>query len=113
LQDVVNARANILALPSGRQPHAYLDAFRKFAALDEIELQPATGVDGSLLLFPAADDATLLLANITGITLETVGGKLTLTAGSVDTTVRRTHVATSTIEELLCGPSFTNVPPTP
>jgi hypothetical protein len=114
LQEVVDARAAILALPSGKQPHAYAEAFRKFAALDEIELQPAKGPDGtSRLLFPAGDDTYVLLANIKGITLETVAGILTLKAGTIDRTVRPSHVATSTIEELLCGPTFQNNPPTP
>jgi hypothetical protein len=110
-QEVVDARNAILSLPLGKQPHAYVDAFRRFAALDEIDLRPAKAADGSLLLFPAADDTTVLLADITGITLEkNSSGALVLTAGTVDTTVRPSHVATAAIEELLCGPTFLATP---
>jgi hypothetical protein len=113
-QDVVDARNQILALPAGAQPHAYLEAFRRFAALDEIDLRPATASDGSALVFPGADDTWVLLATIQGITLEKDGsGALALTKGTVDTTVRPVHVATATIEELLCGPQFADNPPTP
>jgi hypothetical protein len=113
-QDVVDARNHILSLPMGEQPAAYVAAFRKFAALDEIELRPGTAPDGSsLLLFPAPDDTPVLLANIRGITLDPSGGTLKLTAGAIDVTVRPTHVATSTIEELLCGPTFLNTQPAP
>lgn len=110
-QDVVDARNQILALPLGQQPHAYLQAFRRFAALDEISLQPATATDGTILLFPDAQPS-VLLANIQAITLEdNPAGGMTFTSGTVDVTVRPTHVATSTIEELLCGPVFADSAP--
>ena len=113
-QEVIDARNLILGLPLSDQPQAYLKAFRKFAALDEIELQPANGPDGkSVLLFPGADDSGVLLAQITGITLENKGAGLVLSGGTVDTSVRHSHVATSTIEELLCGPLFANNPAPP
>jgi hypothetical protein len=110
-QNVIDARNQILALPADTQPHAYLLAFRKFAALDEIELKPATGPDGtSLLLFPTADDACVALADLKDIRLANNGGALALTGGTVDVSVRPSHVATSTIEELLCGPLFRDTP---
>ena len=112
-QEVLDARNHILSLPIGQQPAAYLKAFRKFAAMDEIDLRPATTPDGSTLLFPAADDTCLLLANIGGITLADNAGVLTLTGGTVDTSVRPSHVATATVEELLCGPTFRDNPPAP
>jgi hypothetical protein len=101
---VLDDRNRILELASADQPGAYLAAFRKYAALDEIDLQPATGPDGSTTLrFPADDDTVVLLANITGITLDGPAGALKLTGGNVDRSVRPSHVATATIEELLCG----------
>ena len=44
-QEVIDARAAILALPPVDQPAAYLDAFRRFAAFDEIDLRPAMSED--------------------------------------------------------------------
>jgi hypothetical protein len=104
-QAVLDDRNRILGLASADQPAAYLAAFRKYGALDEIDLQPATGPDGStILLFPAGDDTVILLANIKDITLDnTPSGTLKLTGGNVDRSVRPSHVATATIEELLCG----------
>ena len=104
-QAVLDDRNRILGLASADQPIEYLKAFRKYAALDEIDLHPATGADGSsLLLFPAGDDTVVLLANITNITLDNKNGSLALTGGRIDRSVRPSHVATATIEELLCGP---------
>jgi hypothetical protein len=104
-QAVLDDRNRILGLGSADQPAAYLAAFRKYAALDEIDLQPATGPDGtSVLLFPAGDDTVILLANIKDITLDDQGGgTMKLTGGNLDRSVRPSHVATATIEELLCG----------
>jgi len=69
-----------------------LASFRRFAALDGIDLAPPEGAD-----FPVT------LADITGITLTKNGDAKKLTAGQVDVSVRPAHVATSTIQELLCG----------
>ncbi len=103
-QQVLDERNRILALSREAQAAAYLQAFHRFAALDEIDLQPAMSADGSRqLLFPAADDAPVVLANITGVTLEKSDTGWTLTAGTVDTSVRPSHVATSTLQDLLCG----------
>ncbi len=113
-QEVIDARAHILTLAVGDQPAAYLDAFHRFAALDEIELQPAqAAAGGGVLLFPAGDETVVLLAEIKGITLANNAGTLALTGGNVDVTVRPTHVATATIEELLCGAGFLSAEPAP
>lgn len=111
-QPVVDVRTAVLALASEQQPAAYLQALRKLAALDEIDLQPAKSSDDTTrLLFPAPGDSPVVLADITGITLDRSGdnGSLKLTGGEVDVTVRPSHIATATIQELLCGPLFRNV----
>jgi hypothetical protein len=111
-QPVVEARTAVLTLASEQQPAAYLQALRKFAALDEIDLQPAKSSDDTTrLLFPAPGDSPVILADITGITLDHSGasGSLKLTGGAVDVTVRPSHIATATLQELLCGPLFRNV----
>ena len=106
-QAVLDARDQIVALPAAQQPAAYLAAFRRFAALDEMDRAPATTEDGDRLLFPAPDDDVVVLAAVTGITLAPDGEDgLTLTDLTIDATVRASHVATSTIQELLCGPLF-------
>jgi hypothetical protein len=106
-QEVIDARDAIVALAADEQPAAYLAAFRRFAALDEIDRAPVTTEDGRVLHFPADDDTYVVLADVRAITLapNTTGG-FDLTDLQVDATVRPSHVATSTIQELLCGPLF-------
>lgn len=106
-QEVLDERASILAQAPDDQPVAYLRAFRRFAALDEIDLRPATSTDGNrMLLFPGTDDQALVLANVAGIRLDNKDQKGVLLGGETDVTVRPSHVATATIQELLCGPLF-------
>jgi hypothetical protein len=107
-QDVLDARKAILLLPTEQQPKAYLKAFRRFAAQDEIGLGPLT-VDGARLLFPAADDTGVVLAKVTIALQQRADGSFTPSSALVDNTVRPSHVATSTIQELLCGPLFAAV----
>ena len=111
-QPVVDARNDVLTLPSEQQPAAYVQALRKLAALDAIDLQPAkSGDDETRLLFPAPGDSPVVLANITGIKLVRSGdsGGLKLKGAAVDVAVRPSHIATATIEELLCGRLFADV----
>ena len=106
-QEVINARQDILALSSDEQPAAYLAAFRRFAAMDELDRAPAVTTGGDVLHFPADDDTVVVLADVRGIKLEPSGDDgLDLIDLEVDETVRPTHVATATIQELLCGPLF-------
>lgn len=106
-QEVLDARAEVQALPADERPPALLRAFRRFAALDEIDLLPAKSADGErFLLFPGPDDEPVVLAEITDITLERQGEQWVLTGGEVNTSVRPSHVATTTIQDLLCGPLF-------
>jgi hypothetical protein len=111
-QPVVDARNTIRSLATEQQPPAYLQALRKFAAFDEIDLLPAKSSDDAVrLLFPEPTGSPVVLADVVGITLDRAGENdaLKLTGGAVDVTVRPSHIATATIQELLCGPLFRNV----
>ncbi len=110
--EVKTRRDAILALAPEKQPRAYLDAFREFAALDEIDLAPQADAAGDVSsLFPE-DPTEVVLADVVGIHVRAATG-----AGATgwviadplpvpNVRVRRSHVATSTIQELLCGPLF-------
>jgi hypothetical protein len=93
----------IAARDAARTPADWLAAFRRFAALDEVDLVPATDPDGTAVLFPDLDSTGILLADITGITLDRRNDAWVLLGGTVDNTVRPTHVPTTTIQELLSG----------
>jgi hypothetical protein len=102
-QAVIAERNRILSLPSADRPREYLTAFRRFAALDEMDLHPAADAEGEFVsLFPAVQPAPLVLADLLDLR---VAGQ-TLQDGTVDNGVRDVHVATATIQELLCGPLF-------
>ena len=97
----------------------FLAALRKFAIRDEIAMSPGTSKLGRWLLFPGDDDSPpLILADLSDVVLAPQsGGGFKMTAVKIDTTVRRVHIATSTIQELHCcasapGPS-PEPPPTP
>ena len=109
-QAVLDAVDAITLKPDAERPSAYLEAFRRFSALDEVETLPALGKDGEAYsLFPATDPAPMPLANIEGITLSPDEAGWTvllddLGRDNVDQGVRPVHLPTSTIQELLCGP---------
>jgi hypothetical protein len=103
-QKVLDGRDAILALNAEDQPAAHLDAFRRFAALDVVDLRPAPAADGeALTLVPGAEPGDVVLAEIRDLTLLGETGDWKLDSGTVDVTVRHAHVATATIQELLCG----------
>ena len=83
------ADVEVLAAPRN------VDSFRRFAALDEIDLQP-----------PEAKEFPVLLATLSGIQLTTDTTPLKLAAVDVDVTVRPTLVATSAIQEWGIGGDF-------
>ena len=90
--------------PSDAQPDALLGYFREFADRDTVAMKPATSPDGSAQsVYPGTDDDGVVLANVTGITLVGSTGNWKLAGYTIDRTPRRAHVATQTIEELLCG----------
>jgi hypothetical protein len=102
-EEVLKARAEVVALPPEQQAGRLLWYLRHFAALDTIELHPAETSDGEHATpFPFPDDAGVALANV-DVTLEGTTGKWALTKAKVDLAPRRSHVATLTIEELLAG----------
>jgi len=103
-QAVLDLLAAIQELPKAQQIAACLKAFHRFAALDGIDLKPATSEDGArTLLFPGRDNDPLALADIAGIKLAKQENGWTLVGGAVDTSVRPSHVATSTLQDLLAA----------
>jgi hypothetical protein len=107
-------RTAILALPPDQQPRAYLKAFRTLAAFDEIDLAPEAGADGNPdSIFPE-DPTEVVLADVINVTVMPAGDDgwtIAAPLPTVDVTVRPSHVATATIQELLCGPTFGNAGP--
>jgi hypothetical protein len=99
--DIASARAEVLS--SGTWSQALLQQLRAWADRDVTAMTPAAPPDGSVTVFPALDDAGVVLANVHDITLEGSTGNWKLTNATIDPTPRRVHVATQTIEELLCG----------
>jgi hypothetical protein len=110
--DVQTARTAIEALSPAQQPAAFLAALRRFAALDEIDLMPqaATATEPESI-FPE-DPTEVVLADIVDLRVTPAGTGWTLVtpAPRPDVTVRPSHIATATIQELLCGPLFTGAP---
>jgi hypothetical protein len=103
-QALLEARNQVLAMPVAEQPAEWLALFRRCAAEDEMDLAPAVSQpEGETTLFPALDEEPLVLADITGITLAKNGEQWVVSAGEVHNERRPVHVATRTIQELLCG----------
>lgn len=106
-QEVLDARLEVLSLPSEQQPATYLKWFRYFSAKDEMEQRPVGDDEGSQL-FPVESPDWIPLANLSGIQLipaEDGGWKL-YQVSDLDNTVRPVHLPTSTIQELVNGPLF-------
>jgi hypothetical protein len=114
--DVQTRRQQIQALPAAQQPAGYLQALRELAALDEIDLQPqpATGTEAASI-FPE-DPTEVVLADLANVVVTpgTSGDWALVTPPPAPAvTVRPSHIATATIQELLCGPLFTAAPGPP
>jgi len=89
------------AAPSGE---SWLDAFRRVAASEVAALAPpalAGGAPTSTRLFPVDEPGEILLADLPGLQIVTTANGPRLTAPTIDIAVRRTHVPTWIIEELL------------
>lgn len=101
-QAVLDARAAILALDPDDQPTACLDAFRHFAALDTIDLRPAS--EGGV---PVAEPGTVVLAELRDVVVRRQDDETWAfdpdATPTVDNAVRDVHVATTTVQDLLCG----------
>ncbi len=108
LAEVQARRATILALSSGEQPAAYLAAFREFAALDEIDLRPQADDTGAVASIVPEDPTDVVLADVAGIIVRqgANGWAVADPLPAPNVRVRHAHVATATIQELLCGPLF-------
>jgi hypothetical protein len=103
--DVVAIRTGIQALAPADQPRAYLAAARQLAARDAIDLAPQEA-NGVRSLYPE-DPGCVRLATITDVVVKpTADGGFTLVTPppTPDVRVRPTLIATTTIQELLCGP---------
>ena len=104
-RQVLDALDEIRALPIDERAAACLEAFRRFSALDEMELAPAAAEGGgAYYLFPERHDQALVpLADIREITLIPLENGWDASDGEVDNTIRPVLVPTATIQELLCG----------
>ena len=105
-QEVLDRRQTILNLDPSLQPAAWLEAFREFSVLDEMELKPVQREeDDTYSLYPGQEPGSLPLADISNISLQSGNNGWQLVSEPVvDNSVRPVHVPTSTIQELLCGP---------
>jgi hypothetical protein len=99
---ILAQRDALLATPSAARSAATMALLRALAAYDAMELSPAPG-PGEPPILPAPADAPLVLADLHHVTLEGGKGAWRLTRADVDFTPRPTHVATSTIQDLLAG----------
>jgi hypothetical protein len=110
--DVSDELSTLAGLPPDQRPAALLAAFERFAALDTIDLHPASASDAEPSpLEPTLDTDPIVLANLADIELtRDAGGGWTLGGGTVDTGVRPSHVATETIQELTCAGALALAP---
>lgn len=107
--DVKTRREAIQALAADQQPAGYLKALREFAALDEIDLKPqqASGT-APASIFPE-DPTEVVLADLADAVVKPGTADDWVLATPLPApvvTVRPSHIATATIQELLCGPLF-------
>jgi hypothetical protein len=95
----------MLAMPRAARLQEALRLLRACAARDAASLVPGQSADTQeSFLFPAADDAGIVLANVSGIQLEAAGDRFVLKQiGGIDYAPRPSHVATRTIQELLAA----------
>lgn len=87
------------------RPLVWLDTVRRCAALDTIDRRPADP-DGSGLL-PDSEPADVVLGDLIGLRLVTVGDTTTADFDKIDVAVRTSHVDTATLVELASAASNT------
>lgn len=101
---VIAALRDVLARPAAERPAALLAAFREFAALDTAALGPPAVPEGEQAsIVPALPDDVVVLADVDIVVEPNGTGGWSLVSADPDISVRPSHVATSTIQELLCG----------
>jgi hypothetical protein len=108
-QEVLDLKEKVLRLPPAQQTAAWLDALRRCAALDVIDLRPRSEEDeASIPLMPEPSRTHIELAEV-AVVMQPPDGPNGIwklvddKTNEIDSTVRPSHVATSTIQELLCG----------
>jgi hypothetical protein len=85
-------------------PRGWLDALRLAAAVETRDLAPPAFSGGSptaTRLFPVDPPGEIVLADLPGLRIEGTGDHRRLVAPVIDIGVRRSHVPTSLLEELL------------
>lgn len=98
--EVLQAIELIAAKPAAQRLTEMQAAFRRFAALDSMEMEPAGAAGCHGGLFPADDPAPLLLAGL-HVTMARECGVLQVHDVEIHTSARATHIATATVQDLL------------
>jgi hypothetical protein len=99
-REVLNRLEQVAASATSDRTAALRDAFRDVAGFDVVDRQPGLQPDEEGdLLFPAGDDAELVLAEIR-CNIRGEGESLEIADGWAEITDRPSHVATTTIQEL-------------
>ncbi len=103
--EVQAALAELAGLPSAELAQGWLDALHTLAADDVIDLAPLglqPGHVGSSTLFAQDEPADVVLADLPGLTLTVAAdGTRTTSIATIDTSVRTSHVPTTTVTDLL------------
>jgi hypothetical protein len=105
---IATRRDQIRAAAPETQASLVLEAFREYAALDAIDLGPAELTPPKRTLFPEGDDTLLYLGDVRNIDVDQTGDEWSFAdfdplRPEITVTTRPTHVATATIQELICG----------
>ncbi|MDJ0355284.1 hypothetical protein [Paenarthrobacter sp. PH39-S1] len=103
-REALAARKRAAAVPPEERAGALLREFRRLAAQDEIELEPARKAGDSYpTLFPAeVDEAGVVLAAVV-VNIRDTGGTADITVDVPDTSVRNVLLPSNAIQELVCG----------
>lgn len=105
---IIDRRRQIRGEAPETQAASVLAAFREYAALDAIDLGPAALTPPKRTLFPEGDDTLLFLGDVRNIDVDQIAGEWRF--ADIDplrpellVASRPTHVATATVQELICG----------
>ncbi len=106
---VRETRTDIQSKPVDQQPREYLKAFRALAAADVTEMSAQTAPPAEHSSIFPEDPTEVVLADVVDIVVMQTNTGWVIDPQHIpepDLTVRPSHVATATIQELLCGPVF-------